>query len=225
MLSFVRQAVKDFKRTGSVWPSSPQLGKAMTRSLRRNGQAGAAARNGAGSKATAARRVLEVGPGTGPFTKMVLEELMPGDEFDIVEINDTFCQQLEERLLAPYRKKRKKATVRLHCAPIEDAPIVGPYDFIVCGLPFNNFPPKVVRSIFRRLMSLLKPGGELAYFEYAGVRIMKAPLVGAKGRKNLKEIGRVGKALRRRHAGKRELVLGNIPPAMTVRLTRGVKAN
>ena len=29
-------------------------------------------------------------------------------------------------------------------------------------------------------MGLLKPGGELAYFEYAGVRVMKAPLVAQK---------------------------------------------
>jgi phosphatidylethanolamine/phosphatidyl-N-methylethanolamine N-methyltransferase len=210
MFSFVRQAVRDFRHTGSVWPSSPQLGKAMTRSLRRNRSNGE----------SVPRRVLEVGPGTGPFTKMVLEELDLHDEFDIVEINEAFCRDLEKRLLDPYRRKRRKATVRLHCAPIEAAPIEGPYDFIVCGLPFNNFQPKQVRSIFRQLMGLLKPGGELAYFEYAGVRVMKAPLVGSKGRKNLKEISRVGKALRRKHAGKRELVLGNIPPALTVRLTR-----
>jgi phosphatidylethanolamine/phosphatidyl-N-methylethanolamine N-methyltransferase len=204
MLSFVRQAVKDFKHTGSVWPSSPALAEAMTRSLRR---------------ANGTKRVLEVGPGTGPFTKTVLDALEKGDEFDLVEINPAFCRHLEERVL-PKRGSGKGVHVRLHCARIEDAPIAGPYDFIICGLPFNNFPPAVVRSIFRRLMSLLKEGGELAYFEYAGVRIMKAPLVGSRGRRKLKEIGKVGKALRRKHAGKREIVWGNIPPAMAVTLTR-----
>ena len=78
----------------------------------------------------------------------------------------------------------------------------------------------VVRSIFRRLLERLKPGGELAYFEYAGVRIIKASVAGEKGRRRLKHIGLVNEVLRRRHQGRRELVLGNVPPAVAVRLTR-----
>ena len=38
------------------------------------------------------------------------------------------------------------------------------------------------------MMNLLREGGELAYFEYAGVRTFKAPLVGASGRKRLRGI-------------------------------------
>ncbi len=202
MFSFMRQAVRDFKHTGAVWPSSPQLAKVMTRSLR--GAAGS-------------RRVLEVGPGTGVFTRDVIEHLRSGDEFDIVEINPAFCRHLERHVLP---RGKNGPVVRLHCSPIESAAIEGPYDFIICGLPFNNFPPAMVRSIFRRLISLLREGGELAYFEYAGVRVMKAPLVGPNGRRRLREISRVGKALRRKHGGRRELVLGNIPPALAVRLKR-----
>ncbi|MFM7799899.1 MAG: hypothetical protein ACKPBA_13075, partial [Planctomycetota bacterium] len=100
----------------------------------------------------------------------------------------------------------------------------GPYDLIVCGLPFNNFPPALGRSIFRRRMSLLRDGGELAYFEYAGVRTIKAPLVGERGRKQLKGVKFVGESLRRRHRGKRELVLGNIPPAVATHLRKSKEA-
>jgi len=32
-------------------------------------------------------RILEVGPGTGPVTKKILDHLQPGDQFDAVEIN------------------------------------------------------------------------------------------------------------------------------------------
>src|SRR5206468_12065401 len=104
--------------------------------------------------------------------------------------------------------------------PIQTVPIDGTFDYIICGLPFNNFPPVVVRSIFRRLLELLTPGGELAYFEYAGVRFMKGPLVGNEGRRKLKRINAMGKVLRRKHKGRRELALGNMPPAVAVRLTR-----
>ena len=203
MLSFVRQAMRDLKNTGAMWPSGPQLAKVMTRSLR---------------LADGPKRLLEVGPGTGAFTKAALKELRPGDEFVIVELSVAFCAELEKRLLRPYRAQHPGVTVTLHCAPIESAPVKGTFDFIVCGLPFNNFPPTFVRSIFRRLISLLSPDGELVYFEYAGVRAMKSPLVGKRGRRQLKQIGSITRALRRRHAGDRELVLANFPPAMAMRL-------
>lgn len=205
LLAFVSQVFKNHRHTGALMPSSPALAKAMTRSLRH---------------ATGTKRLLEVGPGTGPFTRYMLKALRDGDELHIVEINPVFARSLEEKLLRPFRQKHPHIVVKLHCEPIETADIDGPFHFIVCGLPFNNFPPPAVRAIFRRLLSLLSLGGELAYFEYAGVRAMKAPLVGEKGRRQLKSIGQMGKVLRRKHRGKRELVLGNMPPAVAVRLVR-----
>ena len=164
------------------------------------------------------RRVLEVGPGTGPFTKAILRKLRAGDQFDLVEINESFCRKLEKALLSPYRARHPQVAVRLHCAPIEDAALEGPYDVIVCGLPFNNFPPKLMRQIFRRMFALLKDDGELVYFEYAGVRVMKGPVMDTAGRARLKRIDAYGKSLRRKHGGTKELVLANFPPAIAYRL-------
>lgn len=203
MLDFLSEAIRNFRNTGAVWPSSPVLAKAMTRSL---------------DALDGPRRVLEVGPGTGPFTKAILRKLRAGDHFDLVEINEKFCRNLERELLAKYRPRHPQVGVALHCAPIEEADLGGGYDLIVCGLPFNNFPPKLMRRIFRRMFALLKVGGELVYFEYAGVRVMKAPVVDDDGRARLRRIGTIGKSLRRRHGGKRELVLANFPPAYAYRL-------
>lgn len=205
MLDFVRQALRDFRHTGSVWPSSPQLAKAMTRVI---------------GTLPAPRRILEVGPGTGPFTKVLLKLLRPGDRLDLVELNRSFCDELERKLLKDFRAAHRDIDVRLHCARIEDVTLEEPYHCIICGLPFNNFPPKLVRSIFRRLMSLLRPGGELVYFEYAGVRAMKGSIASSKTRHSLKRISAVGRGLRRRHSGRRTLVLGNLPPAISVRLRK-----
>ena len=209
MFRFVREAFRDIRHTGSVWPSSPALAKAMTR--------GMMAMRGE-------RRILEVGPGTGPFTERILKHLRKGDRFDIVEMNPTFCRDLERRLLKGFRHQRSDIDVVLHQAAIQDADLPGEYDLVVCGLPFNNFPPTLVRSIFRRMMRLLRDGGELAYFEYAGVRKIKAPLVGERGRQRLKGIAYVGESLRRRFDGRQELVLGNLPPALATRLCKGAGA-
>jgi len=206
ILAFLSQAVRNYRNTGAVWPSSTVLARAMTRSLRR-----AEGRP---------KRLLEVGPGTGPFTKYMLQSLRPGDELHIVEINATFAQRLERKLLQPYRRAHPNTLVKMYCEPIETATLHGRFDYIVCGLPFNNFRPVVVRSIFRRLMEMLNEGGELAYFEYAGVRVIKGSVVGEEGRRKLKRLGLVNRALRRRHKGRREMIWGNVPPAVAVRLTR-----
>lgn len=205
MLTLARQFLRDQRHTGAIMPSSPRLARAMT----------LAVRSGPHPK-----RVLEVGPGTGPFTRPLLEALEPGDSFDIVEINADLADWLDSRLLQPYRDSHEGVAVRLVRGPIETVDIEPGYDHIVCGLPFNNFPPALVRSIFRRLLDLLAPGGELNYFEYAGVRAMKGTVVGIEGRRKLKRIGATGKILSRRHGGRRKLVLGNVPPAFAVRLVR-----
>jgi len=205
MLQFLREAIRDIRTTGAVLPSSPLLARAMVRSL---------------AAAQAPRRILEVGPGTGPFTREILRHLRDGDLYDIVEINPAFCEQLERTLIAPYRARATGARVALHRSPIEDADVDGGYDFVVCGLPFNNFPPTLVRSIFRRILALMRTGGELSYFEYAGVRIIKAPLVGSAGRRRIRGHNIIGRRHARDHALTRELVIGNVPPAFAVRIVK-----
>ncbi|MFM2165303.1 MAG: hypothetical protein RL325_1740 [Planctomycetota bacterium] len=209
MIDFLTEAIRNFRDTGSVWPSSPILARAMTSAI---------------AQVDGKRRILEVGPGTGPFTKAILKKLRAGDHFDMVEINQKFCRKLEKSLLSPYRGRHPQVAVRLHCAPIEEAALEGPYDVIVCGLPFNNFPPKLMRQIFRRMFALLKENGELVYFEYAGVRVIKGPVTDRAGRARLKRIDAIGKSLRRKHSGSTELVLGNFPPAIAYRLKGSSKA-
>jgi phospholipid N-methyltransferase len=207
LLAFLGQVIKNYRYTGAILPSSSILGRTMTRTLRQDPRP---------------KRLLEVGPGTGPFTKFMLRALRPGDELHIVEINPAFARRLEDAMLAPYRASHPRTTVKLYCESIETAPPAseGAFDYIVCSLPFNNFPPDLVRAMFRRLLDLLKPGGELAYFEYAGVRVMKGSVVDKVGRRKLKQIHLMGKVLSRRHKGRRELVLGNMPPAVAVRLSK-----
>ncbi|MEE2972998.1 MAG: methyltransferase domain-containing protein [Planctomycetota bacterium] len=205
MLEFITQSIKNFRHTGAICPSGRFLAREMTRSIReRPGR----------------RRVLEVGPGTGPFTRRILAELRPGDELDIVEINSAFCEQIERRLLKPFRRRNPGITVRLHQCPIESAALGSDYDHIVCGLPFNNFEPPLVRRIFRRMLDLLDENGDLVYFEYAAVRRMKAPLAKSKVRAGLRRIEAHGRSMVRRHGGRRHLVVGNIPPAVAIRLHR-----
>jgi len=204
MLTFIGQAIRNFHHVGSVWPSSPWLAKALVRPL---------------GSSPGPHRILEVGAGTGAVTRSILGVMDATDTLDIVEINPVFCESLE-RLAEARRREIPGATIRVHACPIEEAPLEGPYDFVICGLPFNNFPPSLMRSIFRRMLSLLAENGTLTYFEYAGVRIMRSGVTGTETRRRLRRISAVGKLLRRRLSGRRQLILGNFPPAMAIRLKR-----
>jgi phospholipid N-methyltransferase len=51
----------------------------------------------------------------------------------------------------------------LHNVPIEEAIREWQFDAIICGLPFNNFPVKLVQHLFDVMFGFLKPNCELAY--------------------------------------------------------------
>lgn len=210
LLVFLRQALREYSTLGAVAPSSRALARTMTASLH------AAAENGGQGP----KRVLEVGPGTGSFTREVLRALRAGDELHVVERAESFCDTLERDLLAPYRAEHPEIAVTLHPATIEDSGVAGRFDFIVCGLPFNSFPLPLVRSIFRQLFDLLAPGGELVYFEYLGMSACKRPFLGRDGRANLRRRAVFARVMVRRHRGRRALVLRNLPPARVVSLRK-----
>jgi phospholipid N-methyltransferase len=89
----------------------------------------------------------------------------------------------------------------------------GIYDFIVSGLPINNFPVSQVREIFRAYKRLLKPGGTLSFFEYVLIRQLKSPFVSRRERRRLYRVGWVVERYIRDFQIRRQRVLINFPPA------------
>jgi phosphatidylethanolamine/phosphatidyl-N-methylethanolamine N-methyltransferase len=203
MIGFLGQAVKHYRTTGAIAPSSAALARVMTESLRRH---------------QGPKRVLEVGPGTGAFTKRILHALKPGDAFDIVEINPAFSTRLRRELLEEFIAAHPQISVNLHNHAIQTAPVTGEYDYVVCGLPFNNFPLSEVSRIFRRMMSLLREGGELMYFEYLGMKAVKMMWFRGRKRGRVRRRIALAKAMDRRYNGSRRVVLRNFPPASAFRL-------
>lgn len=203
MLTFARQTLADFHHTGAICASGPRLARAMTQRARRFD----------GSK-----RVLEVGPGTGAFTRQLLDTLRDGDSFDIVEINPRFVAHLEEKWLTAYRATHPSRAISVHQVPIEEAPLTGTFDVIVCGLPFNNFPIPMVRRIFDQLSSLLAPSGTLTFFEYAGVRPFRHAVGSRTSRASMRRRTALMQIIGRRYHAERRLVVANLPPAYAIRL-------
>ena len=196
---FYRQFRQQYRNTGSVLPSSRALGRALVSEFRR---------------AAPPRLVLEVGPGTGAVTAEILRQLSPGDRLDIVEINEQFIEVLRRRFEEEPLFRERRDQVRLIHSPLQEVPGRGVYDFMISGLPLNNFPVALVRDIFRAYRRLLKPGGVLSYFEYLWIRGVKSLLVGRKEKKRLHVLDRMlDRYLREAQIGS-QVVLPNVPPAV-----------
>ena len=200
-LTFIRQTFKDFRNTGSVAPSSPFLAKAMVKCLPHPEQV------------PGDYRVLEVGPGTGPFTKQVAKRLSLNGHFDLYEISDIFSEHLERLIRRDKALKRMGDRVNIYCADVLELPPKPIYDAVISGLPFNNFTPDQVRIFLEHFGAVLKPGGTLTFFEYFAIRRLQAPFVSQKRRSNLREIGKVVREFAKKHQFRQSIVPLNLLPA------------
>ena len=219
---FWRQFRDAYHSTGAVLPSGRALARALSHYVREPGEisdgeaASAAGDNGFQSARTApasARRILEVGPGTGAVTVQIIHDLRPGDQLDLVERNDQFVAHLRERIAMaePFRSAAGRTSL-LH-ASVEDLPEDRPYDLIISGLPLNNFSVDSVREILTKTRKLLVPGGTLSFFEYVAVRRVKSLVSGRADRERLTGISRVFREVLSSTEVRRDLVLANVPPA------------
>lgn len=195
---FFRQFRQRFETTGAILPSSRFLARAMTAPLRqRNGPA----------------RILEVGPGTGAITRQIVRLLQPADHFDLVEINDRFAALLHQRFESDRHFQRVKERSAIHHCPLQEFESEQPYDFIISGLPLNNFSPALVQEIFDSFFRLLSPDGVLSYFEYMFVRSLRKRIGRRTKRDKLRQLDELLNRYLRDHRFRRDWVFLNIPPA------------
>ena len=200
--TFLKQYRTNFKHTGAVLPSGNALGHALTRFVR-----DPQSQNGGG------RRLLEVGPGTGAVTRHICEHLAPGDTLDLVELNESFVEVLRRRLReeSPFRERAERVAV--HHRPIEALPAGTQYDVIISGLPLNNFEVSEVEHILGLFKGLLKPTGTLSFFEYIGIRKLRAVVSSSAGRARLRGIERAMDGLLEAGEIHRDHIWVNVPPA------------
>lgn len=199
-VQFLRRYMKNPRQVGAIAPSSPFLAKAMCRSYLQ-------------SKSPA--RILEVGAGTGPFTRFLGKALRPTDSLDVCEINPDFADLLERDVLSKpaFAGARAGGRVRLIRAPVQTVEGENLYDFIICGLPFNAFHIADVEEILGVFRRVLKRGGVFTYFEYVAARRASKLFMLGDERNRSRQVANFMAGLIRDHQFHRETVLQNMPPA------------
>jgi len=206
---FLSQFGKQFETTGSVVPSSRFLATAITRFLAARPQQPV--------------RVLECGPGTGAFTNQIVTHLREGDVFDLVELNESFVDVLSHRFATEDAWKAVQDLSKIHEVPLQDFETDGEYDFIISGLPLNNFPPKLVAEIMDGYFRLLRPGGMLSYFEYMYLRPIRQACEPGAGGKKIREIHSIVESYLSQQRIARDTVLLNVPPAWVQHLQANIQ--
>jgi phosphatidylethanolamine/phosphatidyl-N-methylethanolamine N-methyltransferase len=195
---FWQEFRRTFESTGAIAPSGRRLCRELARYVAGDGRP---------------RRLLEVGPGTGVVTDAIISQMGPHDTLDVVELNDRFVEALRQRLQADHLWRRVGDRVRVHHLPVEQLDDVEPFDAIVSGLPFNNFPVDLVKNILTHLEKLAKPGATLSFFEYVAIRRIKGIVCKKPERDRLNGIGSVLNDAFARRQFRQECVVANVPPA------------
>jgi phospholipid N-methyltransferase len=177
---FFRQFIADRKHTGSVAPSSPFLVKKMLDA----------------ANVFNYNHIVELGPGTGVFTRALLQRMNPNAQVIAIEYNPVFCASL--------RKTTDPRLITIEGSALDITQILGEHHFpttgmlVVSSLPLSNFTGTHRQQLLSTCKALITNGGTMVQYQYS--------------RRNLKDFRSI-----LGHVTVR-FVLLNIPPAFVYKV-------
>ena len=154
-----------------------------------------------------------MGPGTGVFTRQIVSLMGPDDRLDIYEINERFLDHVGELRDSDPHFAEARERIQLHHLDARFIETDESYDFLVSGLPFNNFDPELVGSILEAYFRVVREGGWISFFEYVAARVAKRLVSSTRARSDIDGISSILKEYFKKYRQGHEVILPNIPPA------------
>ncbi|TMQ00074.1 MAG: hypothetical protein E6L09_07495 [Verrucomicrobia bacterium] len=145
-LEFLGAFLREPARVGSFAPSSPALAKAMLR----------------GCALSNAKTVVEFGPGTGAFTRLILERIGRHTTFFALELDEKHVRGLRQRFPGLNVYRDSAAEIQKYLARHRRKKA----DYIISGLPWANMPVQVQEQILSSVLASLAPDGMFTTFTY-----------------------------------------------------------
>jgi len=186
---FLKEFLSGPSKIGAVAPSSPRLCRKMVEMV----------------DLSAARVVVEYGPGTGVCTDVIIPALPRASRFFAVEINPSFAQIWRTR--HPTQKLFCESAAHIDRICKQEG--IEQIDEIFSGLPWASFPERLQRDILGATLPMLRPGGHLVTFAYHVGTITPA------GRRFAKLMPQFFSRVERS-----KVVWRNLPPAFVIRCTK-----
>lgn len=181
-VQFFRSWVSHPMRVAAIAPSSDSLARLMTRDID--------ALHGP---------VIELGPGTGVFTRALLARGVRECDLTLVEFGSEFVEALRSRF--PTAR-----VVQMDAAHLVQAELFADREVgaVVSGLPLLSMSPRKVAGIMSGAFTYLRPGGAFYQFTYGPRCPVPRPILDRLGLKAV----HVGGTVR------------NLPPAAVYRISR-----
>jgi len=143
-LSFLSNWKSDPHRVGAIAPSGRSLTRLITADID-----------------TRSAPVLELGAGTGVFTRALIRRGIRENELSIVESGDLFARSLRQRF--PEARVLQIDAARLREAALfDDAPLGA----VISGLPLLNMSSETIRAIMDGAFAYLRNDGAFYQFTY-----------------------------------------------------------
>ncbi len=147
--NFLVQFFKDRKMVGAVSPSTRFLGERMLENI----------------DFDQAKHLVELGPGTGVFTDIIIERMRKDATLLVFELNDEFYQSLAARIKDP--------RVQIIHDSAENVANYLPegektsQDAVISSLPLMVFPDQLRKAVVKASYDVLKPKGKYVQFQYS----------------------------------------------------------
>ena len=180
--TFFRALIADPRRVAAIAPSSPALANAITAEI-----------------TAVSAPVIELGPGTGVFTRALLARGVPEDKLALVEYGRDFARMLRSRY--PRAHVLRMDAARLRSVELFGGVGVGA---VVSGLPLLSMPANEVIAILDGAFAHLRPDAAFYQFTYGPRCPVRRSILERLGLK----AARIGGAL------------ANMPPASVYRILR-----
>lgn len=146
--NFFKEAVKNYKTSGTVTPSSKYLAKKMLKEI----------------NFSAAKVIIELGPGNGAITNTILNRIEPNTILICFEINDAFYKELKKI------KHPQLIIIKASAENMREEIIKLGYDevnYIISSLPLTIIPKEVSHNILLESYLLLNNNGLFIQYQYS----------------------------------------------------------
>lgn len=144
--TFLKVFLRAPSRTSAIVPSSRWLAERMIEDVRLD----------------QARVVVELGAGTGAFTRAIQKELHPAALFVAVEINPLFARHLKRRFPRVHVVNDSAEQLGRHLQTLGHASA----DCVLSGLPWAGFTGAEQHRLLGAVLGALRPGGHLTTYAY-----------------------------------------------------------
>lgn len=147
--AFLRGFIKNPKTVASVVPSSRKLIDRMLTPVDWDN----------------CRLFVEYGPGTGTFTKPILDRLHPDAVLIAIDPNRDFIHFLGQNIADPRLKAVEGSAADVEGIVRDHG--FGHADFVVSGLPFTTLPPGVGDAIGAATARVIRDGGAFLVYQFS----------------------------------------------------------